>query len=325
MTITYPVSRFAFLIIGLFLLGNLIAQEKSPLTVIKAIPSPTNSTNDLTFDGTYLYVGGYDFAIFKILPNGLIIDTLITPVRRPYGLTIVNGKLWVANNYDKTIHRINKVTGASEKSFISPCVAYDAGLAWDGSYLWHTDAQSKKLYCLDTNGVVKHTFITPLKEATGLSFDGTCLWIGDNYSNKLYKYNPNTFKYVDTIDSPKDRPNGLAFDGQYLWVAENESPIGADSLFLIDIGAPPISINTQNDGLQITIRPNPSSGYYKLYLEKNYEQVNISIFDISGKEIYSSTENSETITIDLSAEDNGVYLCRITSKGSVYVHKLIKN
>src|SRR6266566_4071279 len=50
------------------------------------------------------------------------------------------------------------------------------GIAWDGYHLWHADAGTDRLYCLDVHtGTILREVACP-EVRTGLTYDGTSLW-----------------------------------------------------------------------------------------------------------------------------------------------------
>lgn len=73
---------------------------------------------------------------------------------------------------------------------------------------------------------------------------------------------------------------------------------------------------------QITIYPNPSSGNF--IFSSAVKITLIQVYDINGKTIYKSTNNNQTIKIDLSSVKAGVYAAHITNIfGETNVHKLV--
>ena len=63
----------------------------------------------------------------------------------------------------------------------------------------------------------------------------------------------------------------------------------------------------------LKIYPNPSSDKFFIELE-NPTPTSIRLFDINGKEIYSTTINQVISTIDISSFKPGLYLLRSTSE-----------
>ena len=74
----------------------------------------------------------------------------------------------------------------------------------------------------------------------------------------------------------------------------------------------------------LKIYPNPSDGNITIEMNKTYGSVNISIIDLSGKEIYNDKlESSLNNKIDLSYLSKGIYLIKLNIDGNDLTSKLI--
>jgi hypothetical protein len=82
-----------------------------------------------------------------------------------------------------------------------------------------------------------------------------------------------------------------------------------------------LSINTNDFGLQFKAYPNPSNGSTNIVLGSIYQSVNISIFDLLGKEMMRKTyNNTNKIKLDTQQLTTGVYVIKIeanTKKASL--------
>jgi len=92
---------------------------------------------------------------------------------------------------------------------------------------------------------------------------------------------------------------------------------------IIDCGADEYdlasNINTVPNLSQIKIYPNPSKGIFYSTLKGNFT---IQVFDIAGKLIFSSINNS---TVNLTSINSGVYFIKIKTVNTVYTTKLFKD
>jgi surface protein len=79
------------------------------------------------------------------------------------------------------------------------------------------------------------------------------------------------------------------------------------------------SIDDQNQ-LDISIYPNPTSDM--VYIEGNYTQLKVIIYNVLGKEILNK---SITNSIDISHLDNGVYILQLSDGVKLSTRKIIKN
>jgi surface protein len=82
---------------------------------------------------------------------------------------------------------------------------------------------------------------------------------------------------------------------------------------------PTASIEDQNQ-LDISIYPNPTSDI--VYIEGNYTQLKVVIYNVLGKEILNK---SITNRIDISHLDNGVYILQLSDGVKLSTRKIIKN
>lgn len=72
------------------------------------------------------------------------------------------------------------------------------------------------------------------------------------------------------------------------------------------------------------IYPNPTNGEFTLEFNNVEDVVSIKIIDLLGRTILTKTVNSNIETIDLSNEENGVYLVEITTPTDTQIEKVIK-
>ena len=72
--------------------------------------------------------------------------------------------------------------------------------------------------------------------------------------------------------------------------------------------------------LDISIYPNPTSDI--VYIDGNYTQLKVVIYNILGKEVINK---SITNSIDISHLENGVYLMKLSDGFKLYTRKVIKN
>ena len=82
---------------------------------------------------------------------------------------------------------------------------------------------------------------------------------------------------------------------------------------------PTASVDDQNQ-LDISIYPNPTSDI--VYVEGNYTQLKVIIYNVLGKEILNK---SITNSIDISHLDNGVYILQLSDGVKLSTRKIIKN
>jgi hypothetical protein len=87
-------------------------------------------------------------------------------------------------------------------------------------------------------------------------------------------------------------------------------------------------IAENSDETYIEIFPNPSNGNFNIKIDKHLQDASIKIFDILGKLIYSKQDieinPDESIIIDLSGVNNGMFFLNITNNDYSGVLRIIK-
>ena len=82
---------------------------------------------------------------------------------------------------------------------------------------------------------------------------------------------------------------------------------------------PTASVDDQNQ-LDISIYPNPTSDI--VYIDGNYSQLKVVVYDILGK---ASNEKSITNSIDISQLEKGVYILQLSDGVKLTTQRIIKN
>jgi hypothetical protein len=74
---------------------------------------------------------------------------------------------------------------------------------------------------------------------------------------------------------------------------------------------------------KFSISPNPSNSKIKLNLPTSVTKASVQVFDILGKEIYSSAEYNSFINV--SNWSKGIYLVKVSDSQSTQTKQFIKN
>ena len=82
---------------------------------------------------------------------------------------------------------------------------------------------------------------------------------------------------------------------------------------------PTAGVDDQNQ-LNISIYPNPSSD--TVYIDGNYSQLKVVVYDILGKQVINK---SITNSIDISQLDKGVYILQLSDGAKLTTQRIIKN
>jgi len=100
--------------------------------------------------------------------------------------------------------------------------------------------------------------------------------------------------------------------------------ISADGLLIrMNFGVPPTPSGINNiKQSQFNLYPNPTNGIFVIELDKN-SKYEVTVIDILGKTVYTSSINDMSTTIDLSGLEKGVYTVELKDENSKYTEKLI--
>jgi len=100
--------------------------------------------------------------------------------------------------------------------------------------------------------------------------------------------------------------------------------IGADGFSIrMNFGVPPTPSGINNiKQSQFNLYPNPTNGIFVIELDKNLKY-EVTVIDILGKTVYTSSINDMNTTIDLSGLEKGVYTVELKDENSKYTEKLI--
>lgn len=86
-----------------------------------------------------------------------------------------------------------------------------------------------------------------------------------------------------------------------------------------------VSLSENNFGQNFQLYPNPIENNFSVDLGENYENINLTITDITGKIIQSKKYNNIQL-LNLSLEEpSGVYILSIESENKKAVMRLVKN
>jgi len=226
MTMRKPVCVTAvFLVLAIMFLGACSGGEDSgpkfaSMTVIFSFATPDSNPQGLAWDGANLWLSSNgekpSDRIYRISAAGAVVSSFAPVIADPWGLAYDGANLWAVASL---IHRLTSPT-TYDIGFAPPGTAFGAaGLAWDGSSLWHCNWRENVVYQLSTAGDVLSSFEGPGTQCTGLAWDGANLWIADSDQDRIYKVTTAGAALLYT-DSPGPLPHGLAWDGSRLWVVD---------------------------------------------------------------------------------------------------------
>jgi hypothetical protein len=97
------------------------------------------------------------------------------------------------------------------------------GIAWDGTHLWHSDAGTDRLYCLDVHtGTLLRELLCP-EVRMGLTCDGTLLWQMAGHPKRIRVIDPADGQTVREIELERgEGASGLFVDGLSYWLGPGQ-------------------------------------------------------------------------------------------------------
>ncbi|MCA0154055.1 reprolysin-like metallopeptidase [Winogradskyella vincentii] len=106
-------------------------------------------------------------------------------------------------------------------------------------------------------------------------------------------------------------------------VEGNDSAILGNQQFNFNIQ--PVLGTEEFNSNDVLVYPNPNKGDFNIVMNREYQDVNIQLFDIQGREIFNKKYgvDSNTININNINLTSGVYLLRINADGNILDKKLV--
>ncbi|MGZ4116062.1 MAG: T9SS type A sorting domain-containing protein [Bacteroidia bacterium] len=117
----------------------------------------------------------------------------------------------------------------------------------------------------------------------------------------------------------------ISKDGNWAVFTSNWGSTTRKDVFILKIPSVATSVsNIESDKNNLMLFPNPSEGKITIHSEKEISL--IEIFNMMGELIYSSKENSSSVSLNLEKENSGIYFYKVISKDqTIFTGKLIKN
>ena len=178
-----------------------------------------------------------------------------------------------------------------------------------------------------------------LGSSVSFSDDGSILAIGAPINNgngagtsRVYQYSANTWTQIGSdIDGEADgdfsgTSVSLSSDGTILAVGAswNDGVNGTDSGHVKVYNSTSLSVTSNSFGPLFKAYPNPSFGNTNIELGDSYQKVEISIFNLLGKEVLNKTyNNTNSIKLDTQLFTTGVYVVKVESNSNKASLKLV--
>ena len=308
--------------------------------VERVFKSPTNAPTGMTFDGQYLWVGGYyERKLFKVSTiDGSVVQTIPINENKVYGLSYHNNLISVLDNDTKRILTYSIITGLCvDTVFLANNILYPTGLfELNNQYIFNDVKGPQPGYTGDSTYFLTK-IVNSMKGSasfgtysSGITYDGQYLWVNDNPTQSSSKIDILNWQVVGSIKTPGGPyPNGIAWDGSNLWVINN----GSDSIYMLSKGTATSINNVSNNTATFNVFPNPLINSQTLNVAiSNFnvdKEILIVVVNVTGEEMFSKVYVSDLQGEILQAIDlegrlpAGTYFIIASSDTKVYNKKII--
>lgn len=160
------------------------------------------------------------------------------------------------------------------------------------------------------------------------------LFIGNSYTaaNNLPLMVKNTSSYFETIfwdfgdgntSSEMDPIHNYTESGFYT-ISQTVNKCGKSDTKTKTIDIIVLGTDLFNQEI-IKVYPNPTSEILNLEFNRNYESINVTISDLSGKSVLAtSTKIRSELALNISNLSKGIYVLKLIADESIYFEKVIK-
>jgi len=148
--------------------------------------------------------------------------------------------------------------------------------------------------------------------------------IGQTPAPATYSWTSNPAGFTSTDQNPIGVVPPAAGSIDYIVAANNA--LGCSTTATTTIVVDPCTGINENDGITVSVLPNPSNGLFYLNVEGINETVTLNIYAIDGKVIYSEqVDNTGLINkpIDLKSYPKGMYFLRLINNNMTHTEKII--
>ena len=155
-------------------------------------------------------------------------------------------------------------------------------------------------------------------------------WYGTSIG--LVRYDGVNCTLYDTINSdiPQLYVSKLLIDKQNnIWFNSSKSSIGEYNIVkacgLIDTCITVVSEKLKVESEKLKVYPNPSGNKIKISVPNHTKETGVSIYNISGSEVFKEQFKSSEIEINTESFQKGVYLIKVSYGNEVFNEKVVVN
>ena len=168
------------------------------------------------------------------MPNR-IEKLFITPGPQPNGLQAAPDGLWVIDQGDNCVYKLDYNDGAVLLKLQTEADR-SSGITLGDGCIWIASTYDTRLLKVDPQtGATVASYDTPCAGVTawrrgdpnahrtgahGLEWVDGKLWVATPPSQTIYQVEPSTMEVIKSFPTPGPRPHGLAWDNGFLWCAD---------------------------------------------------------------------------------------------------------
>lgn len=302
---------------------------------IFSFPTLENWTSGLAFDGTSFWACSYNTTwLYKYSMAGVKSDSVDIPSTTTYpggDLDFDGSNILFSREDNATLYKIDPVTKAITGQFNLPQFGSGDpngfGVAWDGTYIWHTTySPTSLLYKLDaTTGAIlsavtlNQSTVLPIKfiggQLYGIGLGGPNIFEIDTATGICTNIMPwcLTYPLGFTLANANGHLYGLA-----------SQPV--DHIYQFDTLLFATSIFSQQQNTFDFSFQNPAAADFKISFKNNSSENKITIADVQGRIVFETEINplSSEISIPANQFSKGIYLILVRNEKQFAVKKMLK-
>jgi hypothetical protein len=291
------------------------AADLSLITEIDNVSGPQWATQNLVVDGNYVYVAvnnGYEWGNEKGIIGRLDMSTLTygneidlgPDGKNPDNMVINNGFIYTVNNKDWSGASVSKVSFDGTTNTTINIASASTGCGTSAL------RDNKIVYQISMENILNEF------DAVGMNNVGPVAGFDLNYYELAQ--NPVSGELYTTVTDFFSYGTVYIYDNTNTQVSNFSAGVSPGTV-VFDVRS--MSGISENE-LQINLFPNPVNDNLTINSSENGM---ISIYDLSGSEVMTSSYVFGQTTIDLGHLSTGHYLCKVTNKsGASTIKKITK-
>ncbi len=301
----------------------------------------------IAWDGEYFWLGDKDSnMICRVDTTGAVLQRVRLPFLDPSGIEFDGQNLWFVYEHTAKLYKLEYPSGAIIDSFYLPDSGLGDpqswGLAWDGTYLWHSRYKGHltnpgRIFQLDPNtGQVLYSFPSPTDFMLGIAWDDPYLCGVDIITRKLYWMNPWDSTVVKDTNWIIRYPLGIDWGREgYLWGTSGTSRSshqGTERVYRSDIRTVIGTAENEEKPLNqhlVGPYPNPCSHSTELLLTLPKPMiVKADVYTVLGQRFASIQDQrlpagEHRLQWKTNNIQTGVYLLRVTANNTTFTRRIV--